>query len=101
MVEHGHEDWMGNDHLTKVHEETLGNGAKIHVTARQTADQEYLIEMRVYGSDGQVLHEEVKKKVEDPGPTAELLKWGIDQAKRHAAGHRGAPMDNHHQKTPI
>lgn len=103
MTEHGqgHEDWVGNDHLTKVHEETLGNGARIHVTARQVADKQYRVEMRVHDSGGQLIHEQIARKEDDPGPTSELLKWGIDQAKRHAGGHRGAPMDDHHQKTPI
>lgn len=103
MAEHGqgHEDWVGNDHRTKVHEETLGNGARIHVTVSQIAEQHYRIEMCVRDAGGQVIHEEVKTKTDDPGPAAELLKWGIDQAKRHAGGHRGAPLDDHHQKTPI
>ncbi|WP_263263724.1 hypothetical protein [Pseudomonas sp. RIT-PI-S] len=97
----GHEDWVGTDHSPKEHKETLGNGAVIHVIVRQLAAEKYEADMTVLDGNGAALYHAVKTRDKDPGPASEVLKFAVDEAKRHAAGHRGAPLDNHHQKTPI
>jgi hypothetical protein len=38
---------------------------------------------------------------DDHWTVEKLLNWGIDQGKRVAGGHHGAPLDDHHQKTPV
>lgn len=100
-MESTHEDWTGSDHLTKEHEETLGNGTRIHVIVRQLAASKYEADMTVLDSGGAVLHHAVKTRDQDPGPAAEVLKFAVDETKRRAGGYRGAPLDDHHQATPI
>lgn len=102
-MSHGHEneDWLGSDHSPREHTETLANGTSIHVIVRQLAADKYESDVRVLDSDGKELRHVTKTRENDPGPAAEVLKFAIDEAKRIAGGHRGAPLDNHHQKTPI
>jgi hypothetical protein len=98
---HGHEDWAGSDHQTKEHKEALDNGSTIHVVVRQLGADHYESEITVLDEAGANVYHKVKDRKEDPGPAAEILKFAIDEAKRHAGGHKGAPLDDHHQATPI
>lgn len=98
---HGHEDWAGSDHQTKEHSETLDNGTTIKVIVRQLAADRYEADMTVLDGAGAVLDHKVKTREQDPGPAAEVLKFAVDETKRRAGGHRGAPLDDHHQATPI
>jgi hypothetical protein len=98
---HENEDWVGSDHLSKEHKETLANGTSIHVIVRQLAAEKYEADMTVLDSGGAVLHHAVKIRDQDPGPAGEVLKFAVDETKRKAGGHRGAPLNDHNQATPI
>lgn len=98
---HEHEDWMGADHSPKEHTEVLDNGTSIRAVVCQLGEREYKSEIWVMDSDGKELNHKSKRREDDPGPACEILKFAVDEAKRIAGGHRGAPLGDHDQATPI
>ena len=101
MVEHAHEDWVGADHAGKTHEETLKNGTHIKVTVRPVSDKVIEKYILVTDSAGSEIHQERKNYERAVWDVNDLMPKAVDEAKRYAGGHRGAPLDNHHQKTPL
>ncbi|MBD1553996.1 hypothetical protein [Pseudomonas typographi] len=105
MAEHGqgqgHSGTEGKVAADAQRTLVLENNARIEVEVYQIGASDYKVVMRVYDANGAKVHEESKPRKNDPGPASQVLLFGIDEAKRHAGGHVGVPLDNHNQKTPI
>jgi porphobilinogen deaminase len=87
----------------RVHEETLANHCTIRVTVTPLAHNPKRPQWQVVvmSPDGKEIHNETSVAKDDHWTVEKLLNWGIDQGKRVAGGHHGAPLDDHHQKTPV
>jgi porphobilinogen deaminase len=87
----------------RVHEETLANHCTIRVTVTPVVHNPKRPQWQVVvlSPEGTEIHNETSVAKDDHWTVEKLLNWGIDQAKRVAGGHHGAPLDDHHQKTPV
>lgn len=86
-----------------VHEETLANACTIRVTVTPLAHspKRPQLQVVVLSPEGKEIHNETSVAKDDHWTVEKLRNWGVDQAKRVAGGHHGAPLDDHHQKTPV
>jgi hypothetical protein len=89
--------------LERTHEETLDNGCKIKVTVSPQSHnpKRPLLSYVVISPQGKVVKDKSWEPSDDHWTEEKLLRKGIDEAKRDAGGSHGAPLDDHHQKTPI
>lgn len=88
----------------RVHEETLANDCRIRVTVTPVNDatpQRPQWQVEVFSPAGESIHDETARAKDDHWTVEKLCNWGIDQAKRVAGGYHGAPLDDHHQATPV
>lgn len=96
-----HEDYAHENYVDTENTwpQTLDNGCHIWVRARKINDKVVEVFFGAYRPDGAVIKEMVKKR--ENVSCKDAVAFGKDEAKRYAGGGGGAPVDNHHQATPI
>lgn len=96
-----HEDYAHEGYVDTENKfpQRLNNGCYIWVRARRINDKVVEVFFGVYRADGKVIKEIIKQR--ENVSCKDAVAFGIDEATRYAGGGGGAPVDNHHQATPI